>query len=280
MFSNTKFLILLILIGLLFGQLNGFIPVLNQPGLPVRLPRTTTLGSTPLSTSDTSAVIQQAIQSVVTIKISKAVSVYSVEIDPFNPQNPIRQIPGGVRQVEQNIASGFVIGENGLIVTNRHVAIAEPEAKYSVVTSDGQEYPVQSTYLDPSGNDIAILKVDATNLVPIPLGDSQALELGQPVYAIGTLFGEFTNTVTSGIISGLGRGITAGSLYESYVEKLANVIQTDTPINPGNSGGPLINTRGEVIGINTAVSSLGQNIGFAIPVNVLQSTLRTHQLST
>jgi serine protease Do len=99
--------------------------------------------------------------------------------------------------------------------------------------------------------------------------------LGQSVIAIGTPLGEFTNTVTTGIISGLGRGITTGSNFEGYVEKLDNVIQTDAAINPGNSGGPLINSKGEVIGINTAIASQGQNIGFAIPVNVIKSFLGT-----
>ncbi len=95
--------------------------------------------------------------------------------------------------------------------------------------------------------------------------------------AIGTPLGEFTNTVTSGIISGLGRGITAGSPFEGYVEKLDNVIQTDAAINPGNSGGPLLNSRGEVIGVNTAISQEGQNIGFAIPSNVVKSLLEKFQ---
>jgi S1-C subfamily serine protease len=123
---------------------------------------------------------------------------------------------------------------------------------------------------------LAILKIDASNLDPIKLGDSSRLRLGETVVAIGTPLGEFTNTVTQGIISGLGRGIVAGSRYEGYVEKLDNVIQTDAAINPGNSGGPLINSLGEVIGINTAVSQEGQNIGFAIPVNVVRQLLERY----
>jgi serine protease Do len=109
------------------------------------------------------------------------------------------------------------------------------------------------------------------------LGDSNNLKLGQLVIAIGTPLGEFRNTVTSGIISGLGRGITAGSPFEGYVEKLDNVIQTDAAINPGNSGGPLLNSRGEVIGVNTAIAQEGQNIGFAIPSNVVKSLLEKFQ---
>jgi S1-C subfamily serine protease len=113
----------------------------------------------------------------------------------------------------------------------------------------------------------------AGGLKPLTLGDSSKLKLGQLVIAIGTPLGEFTNTVTSGIISGLGRGITAGSPYENYVERLDNVIQTDAAINPGNSGGPLLNSKGQVIGINTAVSQEGQNIAFAIPSNVIKNLI-------
>ncbi len=126
---------------------------------------------------------------------------------------------------------------------------------------------------------MAIIKIDAKGLKPLTLANSDNLTLGQIAVAIGTPLGEFKNTVTSGIISGLGRGITAGSPLESYVERLDNVIQTDAAINPGNSGGPLLNSKGEVIGINTAVSQEGQNIGFAIPVNVLKELLSNYQQS-
>ena len=113
----------------------------------------------------------------------------------------------------------------------------------------------------------------AGGLKALKLGDSSKLKLGQLVIAIGTPLGEFTNTVTSGIISGLGRGITAGSPFEGYVEKLDNVIQTDAAISPGNSGGPLLNSKGEAIGINTAIAQEGQNIGFAIPINVVKQLI-------
>jgi serine protease Do len=133
---------------------------------------------------------------------------------------------------------------------------------------------VDQIYRDPL-NDLAILKVTpTTKLKALTMGDSDGLRLGQTTIAIGTPLGEFTNSVTKGIISGLGRGITAGSPFEGFVEKLDNVIQTDTPISPGNSGGPLLNSSGEVIGINTAVSSEGENIGFAIPVNIIKTLLQ------
>jgi len=143
-----------------------------------------------------------------------------------------------------------------------------------VLTNDNKKYDVAKIYRDPL-NDLAILKINASGLKPLKLGDSARLKLGQLVIAIRTPLGEFTNTVTKGIISGLGRGITAGSPFEGYVEKLDNVIQTDASISPGNSGGPLLNSKGEVIGINAAIAQEGQNIGFAIPVNVVKGLIDT-----
>lgn len=212
--------------------------------------------------------ISGAIPSVVTIKATQESTSYSLEFDPSNPFSPYKRTPT-TSKTEQNIGSGFIVTQNGNIVTNKHV-ISDEQATYSVITNDKKEYPVKKLYKDPN-NDIAILKIDANNLKPITLDDSKNLKLGESVIAIGTPLGEFTNTVTSGIISGLGRGITTGSYYNGYVEKLDNVIQTDAAINPGNSGGPLLNSNGKVIGINTAIASGGQNIGFAIPVNIIKT---------
>jgi serine protease Do len=176
----------------------------------------------------------------------------------------------------QDIGSGFIISQDGLIVTNKHV-VSDTQGKYQIITSDDKKYDVQKVYRDPL-NDVALLKVDPSQnsgqkLTTVTLGESSKLEVGQYVAAIGTALGEFRNTVTTGIISGLGRGITAGSPYEGSVERLDNVIQTDAAINPGNSGGPLLNSIGQVIGVNTAVSQSGQNIGFAIPINVIKDSL-------
>lgn len=220
--------------------------------------------------------IEKALPSVVTIGINKTTSTGDFfEIDPFNPFSPFRRIPGRKQKIERNIGSGFIISDDGLIVTNRHV-VSDTEATYSVLTSDDKKYEVEKIYRDPL-NDLAILKINAKNLKPISLGDSSKLKLGQLVIAIGTPLGEFRNTVTAGIISGLGRGITAGSPFENYVERLDNVIQTDAAINPGNSGGPLINSAGQAIGVNTAVSQEGQNIGFAIPINVVKDLIDNFQ---
>lgn len=215
------------------------------------------------------AVIEKTLPSVVTIGIKATTRTRDrLQIDPFNPFEPFRRVPGQERTIERNIGSGFILTEDGLIITNRHVVEFE-DATYNVLTNDGKQYDVDRIYRDPL-NDLAILKINANNLKPLTLGDSNKLRLGQYAIAIGTPLGEFRNTVTTGVISGLGRGITAGSPFEGYVEKLDNVIQTDAAISPGNSGGPLLNSSGQVIGVNTAVSSEGQNIGFAIPSNVVK----------
>lgn len=219
-------------------------------------------------------VIEQALPSVVTIGIKKTVtSQGQIEIDPFDPFGGFRRVPGRERNIEANIGSGFIISADGLIITNKHV-VADSEATYQILTHDGKKLDVTKIYRDPL-NDLAILKVEASALKPLALGDSDKLKLGQTAIAIGTPLGEFTNTVTTGIVSGLGRGITAGSPYEGFVEKLDNVIQTDAAISAGNSGGPLLNSSGQVIGINTAVAAEGQNIGFAIPVNIVKDLIET-----
>ncbi len=175
----------------------------------------------------------------------------------------------------QNIGSGFVVSDDGFIVTNKHV-VSELETTYTVITQDDKKFKVERIYRDPL-NDIAIVKVNPSengeSLKPLTLGDSSKLQVGQLVIAIGTPLGEFNNSVTTGVVSGLGRGIIAGSAFEGFAEQLDNVIQTDAAINPGNSGGPLLNSEGKVIGVNTAVSQSGQNIGFALPINVIKDSL-------
>lgn len=215
--------------------------------------------------------IEKAIPSVVTISISKTTRTPDrIQINPFNPSSPFETQPGEERKFEGNIGSGFAIASN-LVVTNKHV-VADGAGEYKVISNDEKTYEIESISRDPL-NDLAIIRLKKAELKPITLGNSDTLKLGQSVIAIGTPLGEFTNTVTTGIVSGLGRGITAGSPLEGYVERLDNVIQTDAAINPGNSGGPLLNSVGEVIGVNTAVSQGSQNIGFAIPVNVVRDVV-------
>jgi len=250
---------------------------LNLPKINLDLPQLKTVSEKQTLVYEESIItkiIEDSLPSVVTIGISKTTSVGSYyQIDPFDPFSGIKQVPGQKKKIEQNIGSGFIVSKDGLIITNKHV-VADTTATYQVLLNDNRKFEVQKIYRD-SLNDLAILKINVENLKPLALGNSGNLKLGQLTVAIGTPLGEFKNTVTSGIISGLGRGITAGSPFEGYIEKLDNVIQTDAAISAGNSGGPLLNSKGEVIGINTAIAQEGQNIGFAIPVNVVKDLLET-----
>lgn len=222
-------------------------------------------------------VVEKASPSVVTIGISQTRRVGDIfEFDPFNPFSPFQRRQGQTQKIEQDIGSGFIVGSDGLIVTNKHV-VSDSQAKYRVITKDDKTYDVMKIYRDPS-NDLAIVKISPSAgsgqaLKPVEMGDSDKIKVGQMAIAIGTALGEFRNTVTVGVISGVGRGITAGSPFEGYAEKLDNVIQTDAAINPGNSGGPLFNSSGQVVGINVAIAADGQSIGFALPINVVKDAL-------
>lgn len=185
-------------------------------------------------------------------------------------QNLSNFLGGGSNQ-PQGIGTGFILNANGIILTNKHV-VSDNSITYSVITNDGKKYEVKQIYRDPA-HDLAIIKIDASGLTPLEQGDSSKLQVGQFVIAIGNALGEFSNTVTTGVVSGLGRGITAGDPFGGFQERLDDVIQTDAAINPGNSGGPLLNSAGQVVGINTAVSSQAQNIGFAIPINVAKPVI-------
>lgn len=213
-------------------------------------------------------VVEKATPSVVTVSISKVNKVF----DPFAGFDFFGGFESSVTEekVEKDIGTGFIISADGLIVTNKHV-VSDTSAKYRVIIGKDEMSDVVQIYRDPE-NDLAILKINKSGLTPVELGDSDKIKVGQTVIAIGTALGEFRSTVTTGVISGLGRGIVAGSPLQGS-EKLDNVIQTDAAINPGNSGGPLFNSSGEVIGVNVAVSQNGQGIGFALPINMVKESI-------
>jgi len=179
----------------------------------------------------------------------------------------------GQQSVSSGAGTGFILSHDGYVVTNKHVI--DNSGRITVVLSDGTRYEnVPLVDADPN-NDIAFLKIpDVNNLSPVKLGDSRALSIGQSVIAIGNALGTFQNTVTTGIVSGVGRSITASDSTGSSTESLIDMIQTDASINQGNSGGPLINSLGEVIGVNTAVSQAGQGIGFAIPISSIKGVVK------
>ena len=181
---------------------------------------------------------------------------------------------GLYQQEVEGAGTGIIISENGYILTNRHVV--QDASSVQVVTNDGTRYQdVKLVGFDPS-NDIAFLKINgASGLSVASLGDSSTVRVGQGVVAIGNSLGQFNNTVTSGIISGLGRPIVASSGQSGMgAEALNDLIQTDAAINPGNSGGPLINMAGQVVGINTATVTTAQGLGFAIPINATKGLVR------
>lgn len=218
---------------------------------------------------------------VVSIVISKDVSKvrsfnpfgggFPFFFDPFNSQNQGNsgtpdQNSNKTEKQKIGSGSGFLISSDGLIVTNKHV-VADEQADYTVIVNDGKEYPAKVLARDPS-NDIAVLKIDGSNFPALTLGDSDQIKVGQTVIAIGNPLGEFENSVTQGIISGLKRSVSAGSgIMGGAEEQLTDIIQTDAAINPGNSGGPLFNLSGAVIGVNVAMAQGAENIGFALPIN-------------
>lgn len=216
-------------------------------------------------------VVEKATPSVVSIIVKKDVSIYRNNpfdffFDPFSDQN----VSPDVQKQQVGGGTGFFVTADGMIVTNKHV-VSDMRAEYSVITQDGSEYVATILARDPS-RDIAIVKVEGKDFPVLELGNSQSLQVGQTVIAIGNSLGEFSNSVSRGIISGLGRNIIAGSEFGGS-EHLDDIIQTDAAINPGNSGGPLLDISGRVIGMNVAVAQGAENIGFALPVDSIKDTI-------
>jgi len=183
--------------------------------------------------------------------------------DPFSVPNG-REDNGESQQEQIGGGTGFLVSTDGMIVTNKHV-VADSGASYTVIMNDDQEYPAKVLARDPV-LDIAVLDIEGENFPIVTIGDSNAIKIGQTVIAIGNSLGEFTNTVSKGIISGLKRNIVAGSQF-GEAERLTDIIQTDAAINFGNSGGPLLDIQGNVIGVNIAIAQGAENIGFALPIN-------------
>jgi len=183
-------------------------------------------------------------------------------------------IPQQNQGKESGIGTGFVVSKDGLILTNRHV-VSDTSLKYVAVIKgkDGntKKLPVIKINRD-SFNDLALVQVDAHDLTPVELGDSDHLKVGQKAIAIGNALGEFDNTVTTGVVSALGRAVSPIDPSTGVAEKLDDLIQTDAAVNPGNSGGPLVNSAAQVIGVNTAVAS-AQNIAFAIRINIAKQLI-------
>ena len=214
-------------------------------------------------------------------KVSSAVVsvVFTKDVQVINPFGNFDFTPQQQTQQQQGGASGFVITSDGMIATNKHVANVSG-AKYTVITQDGKKYDARVLAVDPdSSSDFAILKIEAKNLPVVEFGDSDSLDVGSRVIAIGNALGEFQNTVTVGILSGKNRTLEATDSSGGSSETLSGLLQTDAAINSGNSGGPLVNLKGQVVGINTATAAKGQaeGLGFAIPINILKSAISSVQ---
>src|SRR3989344_880972 len=181
---------------------------------------------------------------------------------PQQMQTEKTQIGGG---------SGFIISKDGYVLTSNHV-VADATAEYTVIISPTEKYAAKVLSRNPI-NDIAVLKISGKRFPFVPLANSDAIELGEEVVAVGNPLGEFNDTLSAGIVSGLSRYISAFGGMDQKMQNLRGLIQTDAAINPGNSGGPLVNMRGQVIGINTAMIMGAQNIGFAIPINYAKKDL-------
>ncbi len=283
---NRHSLAVVVLASIFAGFLGGFASTTflsSRPGLQKSLTSGGLATNQKVIYEEDSAIIdvvEKASPAVVSIVVSKDLSQMKRYFSPYGnffdvyggPQNNQKSAPN-IQQV--GAGSGFFVSSDGLILTNRHV-VADTTATYSIVTNNGKTYDAKVLSRD-SRNDLALIKVEISNAPVLPFADSDSVQIGQQVLAIGNSLGQYQNTVTSGIVSGIGRSVVAGDGSDS--EQLEGVIQTDAAINPGNSGGPLLNLGGQVIGINTAIDQQGQLVGFAIPAGDAQKAIESFKKS-
>lgn len=223
--------------------------------------------------SDSPVVVRRSENDGNSVQLESEANIAKVaqEVSPSVVSIVTQKVGGGVRG-QQGAGTGIIISGDGYVVTNKHVVSGAREV--AITLADGTIHEdVSIIGVDPL-NDVAFLKIrNSKDLPAAKLGESSTLRIGQNVVAIGNTLGEYQNTVTSGIVSGLGRPITAQADESGQTELLTDLVQTDAAINPGNSGGPLVNLAGQVVGINTAIVSNAQGIGFAIPINAIKGLL-------
>jgi serine protease Do len=279
--KNLRFITLTVCLSVLFGFLGGAISgsfFYYQISDYLGKLNLNSSSENNIQVSQESAIIKafkESAPAVVSIIVTKDVPILEkyLEIGPFGSIPQYRQ--KGTEKKEVGGGTGFIVSKDGLVLTNKHVVLDE-DAEYTVFTNEGTKFPAKVLARDPY-QDLAVIMIEQEKKLDengelivkefpvLKLGDSNNLETGQTVIAIGNALAEFKNTISAGVISGLGRTITASG--GSFVETLEDIIQTDAAINKGNSGGPLLNLRGEVVGINTAMAIEAQSIGFAIPIN-------------
>ncbi|MBI5134724.1 trypsin-like peptidase domain-containing protein [Candidatus Uhrbacteria bacterium] len=297
MFESKKQLSTL-MIGFIGGVFGGLVAgsALLAPAPGAAPAPTPTIEKPPaIVSSDTDRVVEDVVSraspSVISIQIRKKGSERRTVVTPFNDffTSPFGS-PFFFQEVEPQPGSendapnqerivgggtGFIVSEDGLVLTNKHV-IGDQSARYIAVLSSGESKDLTVVAVDPI-NDLAVARLPEGKYPALPLGDSGVIRIGQTVIAIGNTLSQYQNTVTKGVISGLGRRIVAGSQLGGGSEVIEQALQTDAAINPGNSGGPLLTLDGAVIGINTAINQGGQSIGFAIPSNLAKQVLESVQ---
>lgn len=271
----SSVLTIIIVLGVLFilrGYILHYISTQLPAGEDVQISKISTITESDALVN----MIARVNGAVVSVVVTKDVPVYEQYYDTFDPWG-FFSIPkvreNGTKEQEVGGGSGFIVSNDGIIVTNNHV-VSDEAARYSIVQSNGMIYTVDVLARDAQ-LDIAILKINQPiqeSLTFVQFGDSTTLKLGQRVVAIGTALAEFQNSVSVGVVSGLARTIVASDEW-GRGEQLDQVIQTDAAINPGNSGGPLLNLQGEVVGVNVATSRGAENIGFALPASVVKQVV-------
>jgi putative serine protease PepD len=232
-------------------------------------PTVTTAVALPTPSSSSSSGTNAAISAEPVVAVAEQVSPAVVTITSTTTSNPSRFNPFG--GTATGIGSGFIITSNGLILTNNHVI--EGASHLTVKLTTGKEYPATVVTTDKT-HDLAVIRIAATGLPTVSLGSSSNLQVGETTIAIGSPLGTFTTTVTSGILSATDRTITVADELTGQPVEMSGLLQTDAAINPGNSGGPLLDISGHVIGINAAVASSAEGLGFAVPIDTAKALVQ------
>lgn len=299
--TKTQLIMLVLLVSFVTSLVTGIVSVtlVNQAPSPVTQTinrviekviigedKTPDAGALIITSEDLiTKLVADTLPAVVSVIASKDVPVIEQYfINPFENDDFFRQFLGdslpqilvpqyrqkGTERRQVSAGTGFFVSDDGYLITNRHV-VEDSTAEYTVLMNDGRKMGAKVLARDPA-QDVAVLKVDGGSFSFVSLGDSDKLRVGQTVVAIGNALGEFQNTVSVGVIAGLSRTVVASG-SASGPEVLQEVIQTDAAINPGNSGGPLLDLAGRAIGINTAVATDAQSVGFALPVNSIKKAV-------
>lgn len=263
--NSLGLIIAVMLLSLIIGSIGGVGGVLIMSSGGGTLAKKLGITNLTIPTTTTEKIVVEESSAIIDAsnKVSPSVVSIKTKSTAQNAFGQTYQTEGG--------GTGFIITNDGLILTNKHV-VSDANATYTVVLASGKTYDAKIQSLDPV-RDMAVVKIDAKDLPVVELGDSDSLKVGQWVVAVGNALGQFENSVTAGIVSARNRTVEASDASGTSSETINDLIQTDAAINSGNSGGPLVNLKGQVVGINTAMASGAQSIGFAIPINDAKSAI-------